>query len=299
MSRKLSQDLGIRTLINGLSLILIALLIFLAEISHLGWIFAAAVSVIGGAASWEYCQLLKKKELFPATALSVAAVCLYIFTVFIKTQSPHIFTAFWPIAPEIFLGLSFFGSFAYFVIVEKSAITNISATFFGIVYIAVPLGLLISVIYFFTYRGINDPRMQGSWWMIYLIAVTKSSDIGGYFVGRRFGRRKLAIKLSPNKTLEGAFAGLGISILASLFICFLGKSVGKVFEEFSYLQALWLGCILAVVGQIGDLAESFLKRDAGVKDSNTIPGVGGILDMLDSLLFTAPVLYVFLRMIYG
>ncbi|HEY4832651.1 MAG TPA: phosphatidate cytidylyltransferase, partial [Waddliaceae bacterium] len=73
---------------------------------------------------------------------------------------------------------------------------------------------------------------------------------------------------------------------------------GHIFEAFSYLQALWLGVVVGALGQIGDLAESLLKRDANVKDSNSIPGVGGMLDMIDSLLFTAPVVYIFLRIAY-
>jgi phosphatidate cytidylyltransferase len=297
MTQSIRHDLGVRTLINSLSALLAALIIFLAGIPHLRWLFTLAIAAVGATAIWEYAQLVKKKGHFPAVTLSIVTVILYIFAVFLKTQRPSpYFSSLWTTAPEILLGLAFFGCFVYFAVVGKPPITNIATTFFGILYIGVPLGLFIRIIYFFTFEG--DPRLEGSWWIIYLIAVTKSADIGGYFVGRYFGKRKLALKLSPNKTLEGGVGGLCISILMSLFLCFLGKKIGYVFKGFSYLQALWLGAVIGILGQIGDLAESFLKRDAGVKDSNTIPGVGGVLDMIDALLFTSPVVYMFLRIIY-
>lgn len=294
-----AKDLAQRTLINGISAILIALFIFLAEFSSLRWIFTLAVAAIAAIAIWEFDQLLKKKELNPAVILSISSAIFYVFSVFIKTQGPFaIASSFWLHLPEIVLGLAFFGCFAFFTIIGKSPLLNISSSFFGIVYIAVPLGLFVRVMYFFTFGGREDPYLQGSWWIIYLIATTKSADVGGYFIGSYFGKRKLAHRLSPNKTLEGALGGLFASTLMSLFVCFLGKRIGHVFNHFSYGQALWLGGIIGVLGQIGDLAESLLKRDAHVKDSNTIPGVGGILDMIDSLLFTAPVLYIFLRIVY-
>lgn len=296
---KKAADLATRTLINGVSVILIGIFIFLAGFPPLRWIFAAAVAAIAATAVWEFDQLLKKKELAPAVTLSMISAILYVFAVFLKTQGPYRFLfPLWPHAPEIVLGLAFFGCFVYFTFKRKPPLLNISTTFLGIVYIGVPLGLFVRVMYFFTFGGMEDPLRQGSWWIVYMIAATKAADIGGYFVGSYFGKRKLAHRLSPNKTLEGALGGLVASMLMSLLICYLGKSVGHVFETFSYLMALGLGLLVGIFGQIGDLAESLLKRDARVKDSNTIPGVGGILDMVDSLLFTAPLVYIFLRIVY-
>lgn len=292
------HDLPLRTLVNGVSAALIALFIFLAEFHPLRWIFAAAVAACAAVALWEYYQLVKKKEAAPAVSLGLIAAVLYIFAVFFQSQGPHVGEPFWRYAPVIILGVLLFGCFVYFAVVRPSPIINISTTFFGIIYIAIPLGLLVQIIYFFTYGELSDPYLQGSWWVIYLIAVTKGADMGGYFVGRLFGKHKLAIKLSPNKTLEGAIGGLLASMLLSVLICWLGKQFGHVFEAFTYFESIWLGVLLGIIGQAGDLAESLLKRDAQVKDSNQIPGVGGLLDMVDSLLFTAPVLYIFLRIIY-
>ena len=299
MNREKSHDLGIRTLINGSSAVLIALLIFLAHYPALRWIFAAAVSFVGGIAVGEYDRLVKKKGLFPARGLSITFVMLYILSVFIKIQGhSSAYSSFWLEGPKIILVLAFLSCFVYFAVAGLPPITHIATTFLGIIYTAVPLGLFVSIMYFFTHPGLQEPIYEGTWWIIYLIAVTKSADIGGYFIGNAFGKRKLAFKLSPKKTLEGALGGLLGSTLMSLGICYLGKRYGGVFAEFSYVQSLWIGALVGIVGQMGDLAESLLKRDAGVKDSNSIPGVGGILDMIDSLLFTAPVIYIFLKIIY-
>lgn len=218
---------------------------------------------------------------------------------FYKTQGPHLYwESLWQRIPEIVLALAFFSCFVYYAYKDSSSLLNISTTFLGVVYIAIPFGLVIRTVYFFSYNGMEDLHFQGSWWILYLLAVTKSADMGGYFVGRFFGKRKLAMHLSPNKTLEGALGGLVGSVLVSLLICYLGKRFGHVFQDFTYVGSIWFGLIIGFFGQIGDLAESMLKRDADVKDSNGLPGVGGVLDMADSILFTAPIVYLFLRVMY-
>lgn len=288
------KDLMQRTLINGLSAIFIALFIFLAEFGPFCWLFTLVTAAIAAIALWEYNQLLKKKNLRPAAFLNIFAVVLYIFANFLEIRQIHFIV---PELPFVVLLLAGLGCFVYFVIVNKSAIENIASTLFGILYIGVPLGLIIRIMFFFT--SVEDHLLQGSWWVIYLIATTKSSDIGGYFVGSYFGKHKLAVKISPKKTVEGSFGGLLAAALVSFLICFLGKNLGHVFSSFSYTQSIWLGLVVAILSQAGDLAESLLKRDAGVKDSNSFPGVGGILDMIDSLLFTAPLIYIFVLVAYS
>lgn len=292
------KDLGYRFLINGLSAAIIAVIIFFAQNPYFSWFFVAAVACVASTTLWEYYQLLFKKNLTPAMTIGIIATVLYIFAVFFKTQGPHAYWgSLWQRVPEVILGLTFFSCFLYYAFNEKSPIINIATTFLGIVYVAIPFGLIIRSMYFFQFDGAHDTYYQGSWWIIYLLTVTKSADMGGYFVGRIFGRKKLAHKVSPNKTLEGAVAGLITSMLVSLLVCYLGKKF-NVFQEFTYLASVWFGLIMGFIGQLGDLAESVLKRDADVKDSNTLPGVGGLLDMADSILFTAPVLFLFLRVLY-
>ena len=133
----------------------------------------------------------------------------------------------------------------------------------------------------------------GQMLILYLIAVVKSSDVGAYFTGRFLGRHKLITRLSPNKTWEGLAGGVLFSLVVSLlFRWFAGGTLGQV--QLGMVDAGVLGVLLAGSGVIGDLVESMIKRNAEIKDSgHLIPGMGGILDVLDSLLFGAPVLYAY------
>jgi phosphatidate cytidylyltransferase len=122
------------------------------------------------------------------------------------------------------------------------------------------------------------------------VAVT---DAFAYLGGRAFGRTKLAPLISPNKTREGAVSGFLFTLLAMLILWTLRKQgYGDALPDWSLPRYIGTGAVLSVVGQIGDLAESCLKRSAGVKDSGSIfPGHGGVLDRCDGMLFAAPVLY--------
>jgi len=117
-------------------------------------------------------------------------------------------------------------------------------------------------------------------------------DTTAYFVGKSIGRQKLCPQISPNKTIEGSIGGF-IAAIAALII---GKYA--FFKELSIIHSVNIGIILGVMGQIGDVAESFIKRKAGVKDSSAIlPGHGGILDRFDSLIFASPFVYLYLTYI--
>jgi phosphatidate cytidylyltransferase len=114
------------------------------------------------------------------------------------------------------------------------------------------------------------------------------SDTGQYFVGRKFGRHKLAPRISPGKTWEGVAGGAAFAIATACLVFHLsGRSTG-------FFATIFYALSLAAAGIVGDLSESMIKRDAGLKDSSTwMPGFGGVLDMLDSLLVAGPVAYLF------
>ncbi|MBC8453709.1 CDP-archaeol synthase, partial [PVC group bacterium] len=136
----------------------------------------------------------------------------------------------------------------------------------------------------------------GQMLILYLVLVVKISDVGAYFTGRQFGKHKLFPRLSPKKTWEGFVGGVVFSLVASIVFCMAaGWRLGTL--TFGLSDAILMGLLLPVVGILGDLFESLVKRAAAVKDSgSTIPGMGGVLDVLDSLLFGAPVLYVYVRL---
>lgn len=118
--------------------------------------------------------------------------------------------------------------------------------------------------------------------------VIMATDIGAYFFGKKFGKKQLSPEVSPKKTVVGAVAGSVCAILTSLVLGF--------FFKLSFSQAFWAGAIITFFAQVGDLSESLLKRDAGVKDSgNSLPGHGGFLDRADSYLLAAPVSYFFFK----
>jgi phosphatidate cytidylyltransferase len=163
---------------------------------------------------------------------------------------------------------------------NSGAVVGISTTLFGILYISWFLSFLIKI------RLLPD----GIGLLITVLAVTKLGDIGAYLVGSRFGKTPLMPRISPKKSVEGAVGGLIFSILGAL-AC-------KAMLPFSYWDMFLIGIFLNVLGQLGDLSESLIKRDCEVKDSaHIIPGMGGVLDVIDSLLFTAPVFYFYINIV--
>jgi phosphatidate cytidylyltransferase len=134
-----------------------------------------------------------------------------------------------------------------------------------------------------------DMRPGGYIWVFFLLIVVFTNDTGAFYSGRLFGKHKLYEAVSPNKTWEGSIGGLISSfVVAPIFLSFFR------IQEFN-LAILILVLLISVMGQIGDLVESMLKRTYGIKDSGKIlPGHGGILDRIDALLFAIPVLYIYL-----
>ena len=138
------------------------------------------------------------------------------------------------------------------------------------------------------FLGLLRDLEHGIFWVLILLAMTWMNDTAAYFVGHRFGRHRLAPKISPGKTVEGFVGGLLGSLVGFLVPWFLMDN--PVSLPLGILLVLAVGC----VGPLGDLSESLIKRSAGVKDSGTLfPGHGGMLDRIDALLFTGPVVYFF------
>ena len=175
---------------------------------------------------------------------------------------------------------------------DGKSLGNVAGGFLAIGYVGLFLGFLVQL----RQHSIDgDVSRGGLLALISLIAVAKSADIGAYFTGRLIGRHKLAPLLSPGKTWEGAFGGVLLACLASLMVLGpLAKAFGfhPSYSQSWFLGGLCYGVLIAVAGIAGDLSESLLKREAGLKDSSSwLPGFGGVLDLVDSLLVSAPVAY--------
>jgi phosphatidate cytidylyltransferase len=163
----------------------------------------------------------------------------------------------------------------------EGAIEDMSATFTGIFYVAMLFSFQIAI-----RMGTN-----GRQWLVFLYFVIWASDIGAYSIGIPFGKHRLYEKISPKKSIEGLIGALA----ASAGVALLCRRLWFM-PPLGLWEAVMLGFVLAGVGTLGDLTESMLKRSAGVKDSGSlIPGHGGILDRMDSMMFAAPVLYYYLR----
>jgi phosphatidate cytidylyltransferase len=154
----------------------------------------------------------------------------------------------------------------------------------------------------------SNPVGGGAGWLVYLVILTECDDIFQALWGRRFGRRKITPQISPNKSLEGLIGGvvstLIIGVVLAPWLTPLAEpwvwSLGTKQIELPYLGAIGASLLISLAGFLGDLNMSALKRDAGVKDTgDLLPGQGGLLDRIDSLTFTAPVFYYFVRLVYG
>jgi phosphatidate cytidylyltransferase len=172
--------------------------------------------------------------------------------------------------------------------VSKSSTAGIAAiavTLFGLMYVPWLLNFIQKINFF--------PGVEGKFYVLYFMLLTKFSDMGAYLVGSLIGRHKMIPRISPGKTWEGFGGAIVVSTGASLvFVHFFGDHM----DGMNWRHAIILGVVLSSTAVIGDLIESLFKREAGVKDSGSLfPGIGGILDLLDSLLFNAPIMYLYLR----
>lgn len=169
---------------------------------------------------------------------------------------------------------------------------RVAATVLALGYIGVPLGIL----------GLlrqTPPNSFGMWALLTVLAIPKVADSGAFFVGRSLGRHKLIPRISPGKTIEGALGGLAFGVLGSIFMCYvIAPGLFRMEAPLGLPLAVVYGFWISLAGMLGDLAESMFKRDARIKDSGGwLPGLGGMLDVVDSVVAASLAAYVFWQVI--
>jgi phosphatidate cytidylyltransferase len=245
------------------------------------WIFVILAVLAIGAGLFEFYSLTKTLELKADAGIGYlgAAGLIVSFIFDAPGKAPELLL----IALAAFLIIVFITQTFRFQKDFSKMLTGMGATVLGVMYVAFLGGFLVST------RVGFDPVLSTKL-LLFFFVVIFGSDSGQYFSGKAFGKHKLAPVISPGKTVEGAVGGLiaaaGFGALCTLVF----------FPELPYKFSVPLGIVMAALGMLGDLAESAIKRGAGAKDAASIlPGHGGLLDRLDSLLFNAPLLYYFAR----
>lgn len=258
--------------------LLIAVLAGLITFRFPNWVFSLLASVMIGVALMEYFNIVEKKGIFVYKYFGIIIGMCVPIIIYFQMGYEGYFT----LEPFFIVIACLFIFVLQFIRRDSShALTSIAVTLFGLLYIA----------WFFSFFIKLKFLPNGTGLVAFLILVTKMGDIGAYFIGNFFGHRNLIPRISPHKTVEGTLGGLAFSMASAL--------ASKAYlVKFSYAHLLALGALLGMLAQVGDLAESLLKRDCAVKDSgNSLSGFGGMLDIMDSLLFTAPIFYFYIMVL--
>jgi phosphatidate cytidylyltransferase len=247
-------------------------------------------------ALYEYFQMVKELGAPVFTLTGMLCGALYMVASFFFLRS-RIADYSYDLEMAVLVGFLFvvFSRQMFRAAAKRDSLEAIAYTVFGLLYIPWLFNFLTKIIYL-TPRAENGDT-TGQFYLIYLMVVTKFSDMGAYVFGSLFGRHPFAPHISPKKTWEGLFGALLLSSLGSFWLyAWIPSRLGAL----RIGDVVALGLLLGGGAIIGDLAESIIKRSTHAKDSSRIlPGIGGTLDLIDSLLFTAPLLYFYLKLVIG
>jgi phosphatidate cytidylyltransferase len=254
-----------------ISSVLILTLSLMVILLFPNWVFCALAAALIGMALYEFYSMVEKKNIrvykYFGTLLGVLVPVFVYLEYDMKTAGMV------PFSMVLFAIFIFARQFTRKD--DSNILTSTAITLFGILYISWFFSFIIRLKYL--PNGVNL--------VLFLLILTEGGDMGAYFIGSTVGKRLLIPRISPKKTVEGTLAGF-------IFTLILAVLCKPLLPELSYWQLLLAGILIGAIAPIADLAESLFKRDCGVKDSGTsLPGLGGVLDMIDSLLITSPVLY--------
>jgi phosphatidate cytidylyltransferase len=283
MLRRPSKNFFQRICFGSLFFLVAALIIGFSQQSVGRWFFILGLMLFQTIALFEYNSLCYRTGHRIAKRSLLLFSNLYMLSRFATVISPS--------RSNLQYALLFTGIFATtlsFFRYQRSSLTNIALTFLGFLLVTYPISLMIDLNFF--------PRLLDEshtcFWLVYLLAVAKGSDMAAYLAGKSFGKHPLAPHLSPKKTIEGALSGVLSAAVISIALSFVHRKMHPIFLTID----AWgiLGLVIGIFALFGDLSESLIKRSVGLKDSATIPGLGGTLDMIDSLIFASPFLYFYL-----
>lgn len=245
---------------------------------------------------YEYFHMVKEQgaPVFTLTGMICGGVYLTASFLFLRSQGGEE-------SLDLEMGILVAFLFTIFVrqmfrgVALREPLEAIAYTVFGLLYIPWLFNFITKIIYLTPRTEGGDPT--GQYYVIFLILVTKFSDMGAYVFGSLFGKTPFVPHISPKKTWEGIFGALFSSLLGGVWLYFF---MPDRLPALRFGDVVGLSVLLGAVAVVGDLAESIIKRSAHAKDSSQIlPGIGGTLDLIDSLLFTAPVLYFYLNTVVG
>jgi phosphatidate cytidylyltransferase len=246
-----------------------------------GPLFAVVIALILGLAAWEYVQLFRRDKLEPSGLMIILGTWILIVSRFLYDfeHDPLL-------VPLIGLSIMAFHMISF----ERGrtlAATDFAVTIGGLFY----FGLIGS--FFISLRGLEN----GHWWTLIILPSTWLSDSGAYFIGKGLGKRKLAPRLSPNKTWEGYIGGILVGVLGTPLLLLLYRQLGLASDfPLTLVQSVLLGFVMGVLPPLGDLGESMFKRQVGAKDSsNLLPGHGGAFDRIDSWLWAVVIGYWYIQ----
>jgi phosphatidate cytidylyltransferase len=281
--RKLKQNnliqrkMAISENLNRVIISIVAIPVILIATYLGGYYFFSFVAIISLVSFYEFSLIVKNKDARTNLLLGEFIILLFLlnqFKPFIETTTLILLTSLSFLTFELFRN-------------KGSAILNLGVTFLGIFYIGIFSTSLIALREFYT---ISVDYYYGSYLVISVFISTWIGDSAAYYGGTALGKHKLFPRVSPNKSWEGAIFGFIFSVLTMILAQL------TVLDFLNLFNAVVVGIIIGIAGQIGDLVESLLKRDSAVKDSSSfIPGHGGFFDRFDSLLFSAPVIWMYLR----
>ncbi len=272
--RQWNRSLGQRTITA-----LIAIPVVLAIVWLGGWWAFAAATFVVILGAYELHRMMLHEGYHPLILISLALSVLFLVAAMLPQLRLFLL--------ELGLGIALLVTFPLLFFRQKlaGAMVDWSLTLAIAIYLGWPLSL------FPLLRGFHVGISTGFWWVLTVLLGVWGFDSGAFFTGHFIGRHKLAPNISPAKTWEGVFGGMVLSIIAALLFATWPLGV-------PWYLAILLGILIGVAATLGDLAESLIKRQTHVKDSGQImPGHGGILDRLDSLLFAVIVVYIFAQLV--